>query len=724
MKDKEFDDFVVIEKDEENYIIEKETKKEKEKNNSENENAKSIIISYPENDKDDIYKDYCILTKASNKRKKFKQRLKTAYNLNFDITKNKITGLKRVKTNITSKNKNGIQRSDSSNFDEIITSRYFDKKKKEYYQKNINNNIVIIDDNKIQPSTPFKSECILHDKNNNSFKGELNVDKKYKITFSLDKNNNKALYYNSDYYTFSFLSIKSYSSSYNYFGQINYCVEINLKDCRYFLFKFPPSTYKLFLEILDKYVNPETSIFFFNYSFLYHEKYLKSIAHSNTSINGWDIYNFEKEFKRQKIDFKNKFYIINNSDFSFCQSYPKKIIVPNINTISIDNDLKICADFRTKKRLPILAYRHNNDVCLWRCSQTRNGFMGKNEKDVILLTKIADKKKLMIYDCRPKLNAWANKLKGAGYENTLNYPNISIDILFCGIPNIHAVRSSFEKLFSNISYNNDYEYSVISYLPDTFWYETVILILKSSFQIYNSINKDKHTVLIHCSDGWDRTSQLSSTSQILLDKYYRTLEGFIVLIEKEWLSFGHQFRYRNKFYSLIDTPTEISSENQFSPIFIQWLDCLYQIMSQNYTKFEFNYKLLTFLANEVYEGKYGTFLFNNDYEREKYKAKKKTISIWTRVLEKKNHFLNPIYDENNTDEININYKKIKLWKEYFYKYEKGENEELYNGLFTRKIDDYKRIISKKNKIIKEIEKLISKNSLINKDELKNILNDN
>jgi hypothetical protein len=30
-------------------------------------------------------------------------------------------------------------------------------------------------------------------------------------------------------------------------------------------------------------------------------------------------------------------------------------------------------------------------------------------------------------------------------------------------------------------------------------------------------------VLVHCSDGWDRTSQLSSLSQLLLDPYYRTL---------------------------------------------------------------------------------------------------------------------------------------------------------------------------------------------------------
>lgn len=36
------------------------------------------------------------------------------------------------------------------------------------------------------------------------------------------------------------------------------------------------------------------------------------------------------------------------------------------------------------------------------------------------------------------------------------------------------------------------------------------------------------SVLVHCSDGWDRTSQVCSLGSLLLDSYYRTVKGFMV----------------------------------------------------------------------------------------------------------------------------------------------------------------------------------------------------
>lgn len=49
-------------------------------------------------------------------------------------------------------------------------------------------------------------------------------------------------------------------------------------------------------------------------------------------------------------------------------------------------------------------------------------------------------------------------------------------------------------------------------------------------------------MVVHCSDGWDRTAQLTSLALLMLDGYYRTIRGFEVLVEKEWLSFGHRFQ--------------------------------------------------------------------------------------------------------------------------------------------------------------------------------------
>ena len=121
----------------------------------------------------------------------------------------------------------------------------------------------------------------------------------------------------------------------------------------------------------------------------------------------------------------------------------------------------------------------------------------------------------------------------------------------------------------------------------------------------NFFLQDDNTVLIHCSDGWDRTSQICSFTQLLLDPFYRTTEGFIILIEKEWLSFGHQFGLRSGLKG-------VNNLNEFSPIFLQWLDCVHQAIYQFPTAFEFNVDLLVYIADNLYSCIYGTFMYNSE----------------------------------------------------------------------------------------------------------------
>jgi len=57
----------------------------------------------------------------------------------------------------------------------------------------------------------------------------------------------------------------------------------------------------------------------------------------------------------------------------------------------------------------------------------------------------------------------------------------------------------------------------------------VFLIIEGALHVSRTLIQGKN-VLVHCSDGWDRTSQLCALAEILLDPYYRTMVGFQNLI--------------------------------------------------------------------------------------------------------------------------------------------------------------------------------------------------
>ncbi|OTF76415.1 hypothetical protein BLA29_009929, partial [Euroglyphus maynei] len=115
------------------------------------------------------------------------------------------------------------------------------------------------------------------------------------------------------------------------------------------------------------------------------------------------------------------------------------------------------------------------------------------------------------------------------------------------------------------------------------------------------------------------------------------LTGFQVLVEKEWLSFGHKFAQR------LGHGEDKSSDDNRSPVFLQWLDCVWQIQRQFPTAFEFNETLLLVIADHMYSCLFGTFLANSESTRKRDGIPNKTKSIWSMVNTYRDEFLNACY---------------------------------------------------------------------------------
>lgn len=194
-------------------------------------------------------------------------------------------------------------------------------------------------------------------------------------------------------------------------------------------------------------------------------------------------------------------------------------------------------------------------------------------------------------------------------------------LMFMGIENIHTMRKSYNKLLDLCIGKHSNE-KWLDHLDSTHWLEHTSKILESAVEIVRLVKEQKSSVLIHCSDGWDRTAQLTSLAQLMMDPYYRTMQGFQVLIEKEWCSFGHKFRDRTG-HGLSNASSEIS------PVFLQWIDCVYQILVQFPSSFQFNERYLILILDHLYSCRFGTFLYNSERVRAHEESIHPTVSLWT-----------------------------------------------------------------------------------------------
>jgi Myotubularin-like phosphatase domain len=161
----------------------------------------------------------------------------------------------------------------------------------------------------------------------------------------------------------------------------------------------------------------------------------------------------------------------------------------------------------------------------------------------------------LIVDSRPLVNATAQIALGAGSEIMENYKLAKK--IYVPIENIHVMRDSLAKVVEALRDGDASPFPPQrELLAKSGWLKHLSIILDGTAEIVQTVHVRHSHVVLHCSDGWDRTSQLAALSQICLDPYYRTLEGlvlfgerliigFMVLVEKDFLSFGHMFAKRS-----------------------------------------------------------------------------------------------------------------------------------------------------------------------------------
>jgi len=160
-------------------------------------------------------------------------------------------------------------------------------------------------------------------------------------------------------------------------------------------------------------------------------------------------------------------------------------------------------------------------------------------------------------------------------------------------------------------------------------------------------------------------SQIVLLMELLIDPYHRTLSGFGILIQKEWLQFGHKFADR------IGHGEPKGDTDEQSPIFFQFIDCVYQLLDQYPNWFEFNKHYLIALLDELYSGRFGTFLMNSECEREQSQLFLQTLSLWPWLLSPENvviyknkeycQFNDPILPTCATSRLNV-------WLGYYERY--------------------------------------------------------
>ncbi|XP_028414311.1 myotubularin-related protein 13-like isoform X2 [Dendronephthya gigantea] len=443
------------------------------------------------------------------------------------------------------------------------------------------------------------------------------------------------------------------------------------------------------------------------------------ILYSRTSQN---FYDFEVEFRRLGLLTLDCWREYSPNGLLETKA-PKKTLIPHgISDVEMNNIITFHGD----RSFPSICWRNSVDgTVMLRCGSAlyrRGIFEYRCESDenflasVCFQNKQSNGDKMVIFTEQSRTNSTsllttpAQQLSGQitpKQGEAFCYPHVKFVYTDKEIiPDHKIVKQSSVKLQTLLAAECD-DKTFLSDLAETQWLSQISELLETTSLVITAMSADKLSVLISYEYGCDRTAQLSSLSQLLLDPHYRTIDGFQILIQKEWLSFGHMFAER------CISP---KSDEGHGPIFLQWLDCVWQLLNQFPYSFEFNEGLLQTIADHVYSCRFGTFLCDSEQQFQEEEIDNKTLSLWTwinlTVMADPEKFINNNYMKTKTERILIpryHIPSLKVWESYYAtsKFEAGlqeakqiakEQRKLQEDLFANMLDKHQDLLRKRSNI--------------------------
>jgi len=132
------------------------------------------------------------------------------------------------------------------------------------------------------------------------------------------------------------------------------------------------------------------------------------------------------------------------------------------------------------------------------------------------------------------------------------------------------------------------------------WTKILDQAISHSFDVVNALSSGRSVLVQSGGSGFETDAVIASLAQIILDPYYRTFDGFCVLLDKEWILQGYKF----------NSP----SHEPFAVLYL-FLNCVWELMQLHPLSFGFTEDLLIFFLDNVHSKQFSTFIYDNEKER-------------------------------------------------------------------------------------------------------------